>query len=109
MKTILLGVLPNLWDGVEKCENAAQIGATECTQNLSDLTRLAVNVSKIAITLVATVALMFFIIGGFLYVTSAGNPDQIGKAKATLTYATIGLLVVILGFSITTFVLDIPW
>lgn len=52
----------------------------------------------------AAVAVLFLILGGLQYVTSAGNKDRIDKAKQTILYAVIGLIVIALSFVIVTFV-----
>lgn len=52
----------------------------------------------------AAVAVLFLIIGGLQYVTSAGNKDRVDKAKQTILYAVIGLIVIALSFVIVTFI-----
>lgn len=42
------------------------------------------------------IAVLFIIYAGFMYVTSAGNKERIETAKKTLTFAVIGLIVIIL-------------
>lgn len=51
------------------------------------------------------VAVLVIIIAGFMYVTSAGNAATVKKAKDAILGAVIGLVVVIMAFAITTFVL----
>lgn len=46
--------------------------------------------------LVGAIAVLFLVWGGIKYVTSAGNKDKAESAKQTITYAVIGLIVVIL-------------
>lgn len=48
----------------------------------------------------AAFAVLFLIIGGFRYVTSAGNEDFVEDAKRTMTYAIFGLIIVLLAFVI---------
>jgi len=50
--------------------------------------------------LVGTLFLIMLIIGGILYITSRGNPQQLEKAKKTLTAAIFGLLIVTLSYTI---------
>lgn len=38
----------------------------------------------------------FLIYGGFMYVTSAGDDANVGKAKKILTYAGLGILVILI-------------
>ena len=45
-------------------------------------------------------AIILIIISGIKIVTSGGDPKQLAAAKATLTYASIGLAVTILAFVI---------
>lgn len=41
-------------------------------------------------------AILFIVIGGVKMITSSGNPKQLESAKKTLTYAIIGLVVILL-------------
>jgi hypothetical protein len=50
------------------------------------------------------VAVLFIIYAGVQYLTSAGNDKRTEAAKKTLTYAVIGLIVIILAKVIVTFV-----
>ena len=43
---------------------------------------------------------MMFIVGGFKYITSAGNPKNAESANKTLTYAVMGLVFVAVSFLI---------
>lgn len=48
------------------------------------------------ITMIATAATVFFIIkGGYLYITSTGNPEVLDQAKKTIRNAVIGLILVL--------------
>lgn len=51
-----------------------------------------------AIGVVAAVA--FIIYSGFLWTTSGGDKQKLEQARATLTYAIIGLVVILLSFAI---------
>ena len=55
--------------------------------------------------LAGTIAVIVIIIGGIMYVTSAGNSGNITKAKNMLLYAAIGLVIVIAAYAITNFVI----
>lgn len=50
------------------------------------------------------VALIMVVIGGLRYINSLGNAQNVAKAKDTILYAIIGLVVCILGFAIVNFV-----
>lgn len=62
------------------------------------------NVIKVIAGLAGLVATGFFVAGGFTYITSSGNPEQLDKAKRTLTWSAIGLAIVIAAFVISNIV-----
>lgn len=53
------------------------------------------------------VAVIFVVVGGVGYMTSRGDPGRLQKAKSTILYALIGLIIVALSWAITTFVYNI--
>jgi TRAP-type C4-dicarboxylate transport system permease small subunit len=57
--------------------------------------------------LAGLVAAAFFVIGGFTYITSSGNPQHLERAKNTLKYAALGLAITIAAFALTSIVTDI--
>ncbi len=62
------------------------------------------NVIKVVAGLAGLVATGFFVVGGFTYITSSGNPEQLDKAKRTLTWSAIGLAIVIAAFVLSNIV-----
>jgi hypothetical protein len=50
------------------------------------------------------VAVLFIVIGGFRYVISSGDPKNTAKAKNTIIYALIGLLITLSATAIVNFV-----
>jgi len=57
-------------------------------------------------TWIGIIAVVVVVIGGILYMTSAGNPEKIKTAKNAIMYAVIGLVVTLMAFAITTLVID---
>lgn len=53
-----------------------------------------------ALTLAFLLAVIYLIYGGFQYIASAGNADQATKGRATITNAVIGIIVIILSYTI---------
>jgi hypothetical protein len=45
------------------------------------------------------------IVAGYLYVTSSGDPSNVKRGKEALLGAVIGLVMILMAFSITQFVL----
>ncbi len=44
------------------------------------------------------VAVLFLIIGGFRYIVSTGNEQQVAGAKNTILYAILGLIIIFIAF-----------
>lgn len=59
---------------------------------------LLVTVIQSLLFFAGAVAVLFLIIGGFRYVVSAGNPDQVEGAKKTILYAVLGLVIIFIAF-----------
>lgn len=55
------------------------------------------------ISIASTVCVVYVVLGGARYITSSGDPGKIQKAKSTILYACIGLVVCALAFAITNF------
>ena len=55
---------------------------------------------------VGIVAVVMIILGGISYATSQGDAAKVKKGKDTILYGIIGLVVVLLAFAITSFVLS---
>lgn len=51
------------------------------------------------------VAVVVIIIAGYIYVTSSGDAAAVTKAKNAILYAIIGLVVIIMAFIVTQFVI----
>ena len=58
------------------------------------------------IGVLALVAVVVMIVGGVSYMTSSGDADKIKKAKDTILYGLIGLVVCVLAFAIVNFVIS---
>jgi hypothetical protein len=63
------------------------------------------DVLQIVFAVIAALAVLMIVIAGFRLVTSQGDPQEVGKAKSTIIYALIGLLVALLAEAIVAFVL----
>jgi hypothetical protein len=65
------------------------------------------SIIKVVAGLAGLVATGFFVVGGFGYITSSGNPERLHQAKHTLLYSAIGLAIVIAAFVISNIVTDL--
>ena len=62
------------------------------------------NALNLVYFIAGTVSIIVIIIGGINYVTSAGDASKVTRAKNMLTYAIVGLVIVLTAFAITNFV-----
>lgn len=53
---------------------------------------------------IGSVSALFLMIGGFRYITSLGNPEEAQKAKNTMFYAIIGLVIALSAFMVIKFI-----
>jgi hypothetical protein len=67
---------------------------------ISDLVPVFTNVVKYALGFAGIVLFVLLLTGGFKYITSGGDPKAVEGAKKTLTYAIIGLVVILVSFLI---------
>lgn len=71
----------------------------------SDLLTVVKNIVNVILFIVGFVAVVMLIVGGVRYVVSAGNDEAVGKAKNTILYAIIGLVIAILAFAAVNFII----
>ena len=69
-----------------------------------DLKNSVVTIVNAVVGALAIVAVIVIIIGGVNYMTSAGDAGKVKKAKDTILYGVIGLVVCVLAFAIVNFV-----
>jgi len=67
----------------------------------SDLVAVIMNIVFGVIGLISVIVVS---LAGFSYITSGGDPQKTAKAKDTILYALVGVVVAILGATITSFV-----
>lgn len=70
--------------------------ATGGEGSLKDLVQTILNY---ALGFLGFVTVIMVIYGGVLYVTSAGNDDNVGKAKKILLYSAIGIVMILASYA----------
>jgi TRAP-type C4-dicarboxylate transport system permease small subunit len=60
---------------------------------------------QVALGLIGIIVVVLIIWAGFRWMTAAGREEEITAAKKTITAAVIGLLIILMAYSITSFVL----
>jgi hypothetical protein len=62
------------------------------------------SVFEIAFAALGSIAFIIIVVSGMKFVLSRGNPDAVAKARNTIIYAAIGLVISMLSFAIVRFV-----
>jgi hypothetical protein len=78
----------------------SKINAVEGLPKYCTASGLIMTLINISLIFAGTIAVLFIIVGGFWYMTSAGDEEQAEKGRKTLTNAVIGLVVIIMSFAI---------
>lgn len=88
-------------------EMKATMGCNETPEQANQQFKdTAIGIINAVLGVIALVAVVFVIYGGFLYLTSAGDPSKVKKGKDSIMYALIGLVVVGLAFALVNFVIS---
>ena len=80
--------------------------ASGCNGSGNELPNSIITIINSIIGVLSIVAVIFIIYGGVQYMTSAGDASKAKKAKDTILYACIGLIVCALAFAIVNFAIN---
>lgn len=87
------------------CENIKQVDPN--CGNVSEsgfVNRIILPIINVLLIVVGAGAALMLVIGGLMYVFSAGDPNNTQRAKDTILYALIGVVVAFSAFAIISFV-----
>jgi ABC-type Fe3+ transport system permease subunit len=88
---------PNVSEEIKKANGCGGSSTT-------DLSNVIVGIINGIVAILGIVAAIFVIVGGVNYMTSQGDPGKLQKAKNTILYSVIGLIIAALAFAIVNFV-----
>ena len=88
----------SLTDAVERQAAGCDIGEAQ-------VGNVAQNIINVVIAVLGVVAVIFVIVGAIQYITSQGDPGKMKKARDTIIYAILGVVLAGLAFAIVNFVL----
>lgn len=61
---------------------------------------------NVILTLLGIIAVVIVLLGGFKWMTAAGNEDKVSEAKKLLGAGVVGLVIILAAWGIASFVLD---
>ena len=108
-----LQAAPTSTPGKVRCPDGSNVNSlTDCKTlkdnnlNSNDLMGTLNIIINVVIGIIGFVAVMVIILGGVQYTTSAGDSGKVKKAKDTIMYGIIGLVVALMAYSIVNFILS---
>ena len=90
-------------DDIYHCdENPDALICKDKDKNITDTVKTTINV---ILYVLGSLSVVMIIYSGILYVMSGGDANNVTKAKNTLMYSVIGLIVALLAYAIVNFVI----
>lgn len=68
-------------------------GASSETSSALTLSQISLNVLNFLLGIVGVLAIIMMVVGGIMYLTSAGDEDRIDNAKKIITYSILGVAI----------------
>lgn len=93
-------------DGSTVSGDLSNCGAIKSDLNNNNLMGTLNQIINVIIGVIGFIAVIVIILGGVEYTTSAGDSGKVKKAKDTIMYGIIGLVIALLAYSIVNFVLS---
>jgi hypothetical protein len=82
-------------------------GGTGLFQSTDGVVTIIGKIIKILLIISGAIAVLFVIIGGFMYMTSAGNEEQATKGRKAIVNALIGIIIIILSYIIVNVIVNL--
>ena len=79
--------------------------ANGCGGSTTDISDVIIGIINGVVGILGAVAAIYIVVGAVGYMTSSGDSSKIEKAKKTILYAAIGLVIAVLTFAIVNFVI----
>ena len=82
--------------------NPSDIGVTDPVKNADSALTNGLNA---VYTWAGIICVLIIVIAGYFFITAGGNPSQIKRAREAIIGASVGIIVILMAFTITQFVL----
>lgn len=82
--------------------NPSDIGVDDPVKNANSALTNGLNA---VYTWAGIICVLVIVVAGYFYVTAAGNPSQIKRAREAIIGSSIGVIVILMAFTITQFVI----
>lgn len=75
--------------------SSTSVSSGEYPPRIVEIAKVLNNVMDIVFPVAGILCVIFVIIGGYMWIASAGDPSKVKQAQGTLTWAIIGLIFVL--------------
>ncbi len=82
-------------------------GGTGLFRSTDSPVQIIGKVIRLLLIVSGAIAVLFVVIGGFMYMTSAGNEEQATKGRKTLIYAIVGIVITVLAYVIVSSIVNL--
>lgn len=86
--------------------NVSAVGQQAGIGGQGELTTIIGNLINIILGFLGILLLIYFLYAGFLWMTSGGSDDNVKKAKTMMKNAVIGLIIIVIAYALSNFVLN---
>lgn len=101
-----IGISPVFAQAINPEQDQPSIIAT-LSGGQTGLRGLVLTIVNFFLTFLGLLAVVMVIYGGFLYVSSAGEEENVTKAKKILLYAVIGIILIVVSFALVNTILGV--
>lgn len=105
--TILPAATTFAIDPLAICNDGANADNAVCQNKDENATTLIGTLVNTLLFVVGLIAVVMVIFAGIQYTTSSGDAGKVAKAKNTLTYAIVGLIVAFIAFALVNWVFQL--
>ena len=100
-------VVANAYDPLDSACNGANATSDVCKNRNEEVSDYVGPIINALLFIVGALSVIMIIVAGFFYTTSNGDSNKVSRAKNTLTYAIVGLVVAFLAYAIVNWVVEI--
>lgn len=94
----------SVWEKEEK-DSFAECNLPKDIEEQPSLMTTVTTIINIIVGVVAVIAVIVIVVGGIFFVTSTGESAKVARARNTIIYGVVGLVISLLAFAIVNFVL----
>lgn len=93
--------------GLSRIGTEARLSGTGFFRSQDSVVTVIGKIIRLLLFVSGAIAVLFLIIGGFWYLTSAGNQEWADKGRKTIINAIIGLVIIILSYVIVNSIVNL--